>query len=248
MSLHGTYGQEPRRDLAHLDRSGHWPSSRRGRGSALLHVRHQASLHPNPQNVKSVIESDPSPQWTAAVEKGREVVRAGLTDQNLPGMSVAVGVGQDIVWAEGFGWADVEKRVPVAPRTRFRIGHVSKALTSAAVGPAPGKGSVESRRRGTDCCARVPAETMARHTAPVDGAHGRVQALPRRVCGRAQGALRESVRRVEQLQRRSSALRTGDRVPLFDLRLGPGERGGRSCCGRAVLQGHAIPASSRRWA
>jgi CubicO group peptidase (beta-lactamase class C family) len=47
---------------------------------------------------------------------------------------VAVGAGGTLVWAEGFGWADVEKKVPVGPRTRFRIGHASKALTSAAVG------------------------------------------------------------------------------------------------------------------
>ena len=47
---------------------------------------------------------------------------------------MAVGVGGDIVWAEGFGWADLEKRVPVKPNMRFRIGHASKALTSAAVG------------------------------------------------------------------------------------------------------------------
>ena len=32
--------------------------------------------------------------------------------QNLPGLSVAVGVGGDIVWAEGFGWANLENRVP----------------------------------------------------------------------------------------------------------------------------------------
>jgi CubicO group peptidase (beta-lactamase class C family) len=47
---------------------------------------------------------------------------------------VAVGVGGDIVWAEGFGWADLENRVPVAPEMRFRIGTASTALTSAAVG------------------------------------------------------------------------------------------------------------------
>src|SRR6185436_25670 len=72
--------------------------------------------------------------WTAAVEQGRQIARAGLVRQNLPGLSVAVGVGSDIVWAEGFGWADMEKRVPVAPGMRFRIGHTSNALTSAAVG------------------------------------------------------------------------------------------------------------------
>ena len=47
---------------------------------------------------------------------------------------MAVGVGGEIVWAEGFGWADLEKRVPVAPGMRFRTGGVSMALTSAAVG------------------------------------------------------------------------------------------------------------------
>jgi len=47
---------------------------------------------------------------------------------------VAVGADGDIVWAEGFGWADIEKRAPVAPETRFRIGTASTALTSAAAG------------------------------------------------------------------------------------------------------------------
>lgn len=91
-------------------------------------------LHPSPQAVGSVIHSTPLPRWAGAVEQGQQLVRAGLTEQNLPGVSVAVGVGGDIVWAEGFGWANLESRVPVDPRMRFRIGHVSKALTSAGVG------------------------------------------------------------------------------------------------------------------
>jgi serine beta-lactamase-like protein LACTB, mitochondrial len=91
-------------------------------------------LHPNPQDVASVTHSAPPPKWAGAVERGRQIVRAGITQRNLPGMSVAIGVGGDIVWAEGFGWADLERRVPVTPDTRFRIGTASKALTSAAVG------------------------------------------------------------------------------------------------------------------
>ena len=64
-------------------------------------------LHPDPQHVRSVTRSDPSRKWTDAVERGRQIMRAGITQQNLPGLSVAVGVGGDIVWAEGFGWADL---------------------------------------------------------------------------------------------------------------------------------------------
>jgi CubicO group peptidase (beta-lactamase class C family) len=68
------------------------------------------------------------------VKQGEQLARASLLAQNLPGLSVAVGVGGEIVWAEGFGYADLEKRVPVSPETRFRIGDASRALTSAAVG------------------------------------------------------------------------------------------------------------------
>jgi serine beta-lactamase-like protein LACTB, mitochondrial len=91
-------------------------------------------LHPNLEDVHSVTQSAPLPKWAEAVEQARQIVRAGLKEQNLPGLSVAVGVDGDLVWAEGFGWADLEKRVPVAPGTTFRIGTASTALTSAAVG------------------------------------------------------------------------------------------------------------------
>jgi CubicO group peptidase (beta-lactamase class C family) len=91
-------------------------------------------LHPDPKSVTSVTRSAPLPKWADAVEQGRQIARAGLTAQNLPGLSVAVGVGGDIVWAEGFGWADLDTRASVAPELRFRVGEASKALTSAAVG------------------------------------------------------------------------------------------------------------------
>jgi len=61
------------------------------------------SLHPDPESVPSVTHVSPSREWTDDVEQGRQIVRAGLTGQNLPGLSVAVGVGDELVWAEGFG-------------------------------------------------------------------------------------------------------------------------------------------------
>ena len=91
-------------------------------------------LHPDPQLVRSVSSSEPSRKWTGAVKRGRQIMRAGLTEQNLPGLSVAVGVDGDIVWAEGFGCADLETQAAVTPNTGFRVGDASKALTSAAVG------------------------------------------------------------------------------------------------------------------
>jgi CubicO group peptidase (beta-lactamase class C family) len=91
-------------------------------------------LHPNAQDVTSVASATPVRQWAGAIEQARPIVRAALAEQNLPGLSVAVGAGGEIVWAEGFGWANLETKVPVSPETRFRIGTASTVLTSAAAG------------------------------------------------------------------------------------------------------------------
>jgi serine beta-lactamase-like protein LACTB len=91
-------------------------------------------LHPDASTVPSVVDADPSQTWTEAVDAGRQIMRAGLADQNLPGLSVAVGVGDELVWAEGFGFANLEGRAPLTPNHRFRIGTASSVLTSAAVG------------------------------------------------------------------------------------------------------------------
>ena len=79
----------------------------------------------------SAVQSAPSSQWTRAVEPARQVVRAALSDQNLPGLSVAVGAGGTVAWAEGFGWADIKHRRPVTPDMRFRMGTGSTLLTAA---------------------------------------------------------------------------------------------------------------------
>src|SRR3954471_9983489 len=71
-------------------------------------------LHSNAQDLPSVTGAPPSPRWASAVDQGRQIVRAHVIEKNLPGVSVAVGIRDSVVWAEGFGWADVENRVKVA--------------------------------------------------------------------------------------------------------------------------------------
>ena len=100
-------------------------------------------LHADASKVPSATSADPSPKWADATENARQLVRADLVERNLPGLSVAVGVGRDIVWAEGFGFADLDNQVAVKPETRFRIGTASKALTSAAAGLLMEKGRLD---------------------------------------------------------------------------------------------------------
>ena len=92
-----------------------------------------APLFAQAANVPSASESAPSPQWTAAVERARPMVREAIVEQNLPGISIAVGIGAEVVWAEGFGWRDVVTHTPVTPDTRFNIGTAAQVITPAAV-------------------------------------------------------------------------------------------------------------------
>ncbi|MGC4083724.1 MAG: serine hydrolase [Vicinamibacterales bacterium] len=89
-----------------------------------------APLFPQPQDVPSAVRPETPPQYAPAVERARTVARAAVLEQNLPGISVAVGAGGTIVWAEGFGWRDVVTRTPVTPDTRFNIGTAASAIAA----------------------------------------------------------------------------------------------------------------------
>src|SRR2546425_2086742 len=45
----------------------------------------------------------------------------------IPGVQVAVAVNGKLVWSEGFGYADAERKKPVTRETQFRIGSVSRS-------------------------------------------------------------------------------------------------------------------------
>ncbi len=79
-------------------------------------------------------ELHPGNDWVDAVVAARAAVRAVMEDANVPGASVAVGVGDEVVWAQGFGWADLEQGVPVTTLTKFRVGSVSKTMTATGLG------------------------------------------------------------------------------------------------------------------
>jgi serine beta-lactamase-like protein LACTB len=67
------------------------------------------------------------------VREARDRVRAFLEGQRVPGASIAVSRGGRIIWSEGFGLAHLEHRVAATPATRFRVGSISKAITSVAL-------------------------------------------------------------------------------------------------------------------
>lgn len=70
---------------------------------------------------------------SAEVDSARARVRALVDSLRLPGFSITVSVGSDVIWREGFGFADVGARTAAGPETLYRIGSVSKLLTVSAM-------------------------------------------------------------------------------------------------------------------
>ncbi len=52
---------------------------------------------------------------------------------SVPGINVAVADETGIIWAKGFGYANIENKVPMVPGTLMRIGSVAKVITTAAM-------------------------------------------------------------------------------------------------------------------
>jgi CubicO group peptidase (beta-lactamase class C family) len=56
-----------------------------------------------------------------------------IANRGVPGLSIAVVYDQEIVWARGYGYSDLEKSAPAIPSTVYRIGSITKLFTSTAI-------------------------------------------------------------------------------------------------------------------
>jgi D-alanyl-D-alanine carboxypeptidase len=62
-----------------------------------------------------------------------EVIRAALAEGNIPGASVAIEYHGKVIFKKGFGFADLENKVPVTPESVFPIGSITKTMTGLAI-------------------------------------------------------------------------------------------------------------------
>jgi CubicO group peptidase (beta-lactamase class C family) len=86
---------------------------------------------------------DPAIKAAKALEGFDDVVNKGLTDINVPGTAMAVVKDGKVVYAKGFGYRDLEKKLPMTPDTLMAIGSSSKAFTTFALGTLVDEGKVE---------------------------------------------------------------------------------------------------------
>jgi len=72
-----------------------------------------------------------------------EFVNQALTDWHVPGLALGIVVDDEVVLSKGYGKRDLEKDLPVTPKTLFAIGSATKAFTSFALGTLVDEGKLE---------------------------------------------------------------------------------------------------------
>jgi CubicO group peptidase (beta-lactamase class C family) len=60
-------------------------------------------------------------------------IEAQMAYTSLPGLSIGIVHDQELVWAAGFGHADVARDRPATPDTLYRIASITKLFTSTAI-------------------------------------------------------------------------------------------------------------------
>jgi CubicO group peptidase (beta-lactamase class C family) len=60
------------------------------------------------------------------------LVEQQMRKHDVTGLSVALVEDQQVIWAEGFGFADRGNKIPAEPNTIYRVGSISKLFTTLA--------------------------------------------------------------------------------------------------------------------
>jgi CubicO group peptidase (beta-lactamase class C family)/D-alanyl-D-alanine dipeptidase len=85
----------------------------------------------------------PAAVYADAVKRLEATIERGRVDAGIPGLSVAVVDDQTIVWAKGFGHADLARTRLAGTDTVYRVGSVSKLFTDVAVMQLAGEGKLD---------------------------------------------------------------------------------------------------------
>jgi CubicO group peptidase (beta-lactamase class C family) len=86
----------------------------------------------------------------AALDAVRARIRHLVDSANVPSVTVAVARDGRIVWEEGFGFADLERRTPATPTTLYSMASISKPIAATGVMKLVEQGKIDLDRPAND--------------------------------------------------------------------------------------------------
>jgi CubicO group peptidase (beta-lactamase class C family) len=68
--------------------------------------------------------------FQAAISRFEARLAQDVAEDSIGSISAGVVVGRKVVWTNGFGWADIERKIPTSTGTIYRTGSISKSFTA----------------------------------------------------------------------------------------------------------------------
>ena len=101
---------------------------------------------------------------SADIDRVRATAAALVDEYNVPGMSIGVVSGNELVYSQGFGYADIETGRPQAPELRQRIGSITKTMVGLCALALVDEGKLSLDERVVDRLPEIrfngPGETL----------------------------------------------------------------------------------------
>jgi len=87
---------------------------------------------PVPAQVAQPSETKAGDQYADKLRAFEEFVRQQMVKYRVPGLTIGF-VKDDYMWVKGFGYADLENKVPAQAESAYRFASVQKSMTAAAI-------------------------------------------------------------------------------------------------------------------
>jgi len=104
-----------------------------GRDQSGLTAVQAARIKGNAELASYLISHGADSQPLPPPEKLIDTQFSNLVHPNDPGVAVLLSQDGKIIFEKGYGLADLEHKIPVTPKTRFRIGSITKQFTASAI-------------------------------------------------------------------------------------------------------------------
>ncbi|GAB4239970.1 MAG: serine hydrolase domain-containing protein [Ekhidna sp.] len=81
--------------------------------------------------------------YRSAIDQAKNLIDSIQQNKKLPSISIATMIGGKMAWSYAVGYQNLKERIPADTSTLYRIGSVSKALTSLGLGVLIQEGSIQ---------------------------------------------------------------------------------------------------------
>ena len=120
------------------------------------------------------------------------MIEQGMSRDDVTGLSIALVDDQDVVWMQGFGYADKQAQLKASPDTVYHLGSIAKVFTASAAMQLAGQGKLDIdqplqkylpefsiKSRFGDIRAITPRNIMTHHSGlPGNWVHGMSERHP----------------------------------------------------------------------